>query len=321
MMSEQQSDRRLLEELATEALRERRARRRWGIFFRALFFAYLIFVTVLAVRHKDPTAESSLPRGEHSAVVRIEGVIAAGRRGVGANAESVNRSLRRAFESKNAKGVILRVNSPGGSAVESNRIFKEIMRLKKESGKKVVAVAGDNCASGGYFIAAAADEIYVDEASIVGSIGVIYGGFGFAEAMEKLGVERRVVTAGSDKNMLDPFSPARPEDAERIGEILGDVHRVFIDAVKLGRGERLSGAGDEDIFSGGIYGGAESVRLGLADGLGDAHYVAREIIGAEKMLLYEEPRFWGEEWLDRFSLSFAGALAGILRAPLLGGSP
>ena len=315
MTSENQSDRRLLEELATEALRERRARRRWGIFFRALFFAYLIFVTALALRDA-PTADA--PTGEHSAVVDIEGVIAAGGgiTGDGADAASVNRILRRAFDNEDAKGVILRVNSPGGSAVESNRIFKEIMRLKAESGKKVVAVAGDNCASGGYFIAAAADEIYVDEASIVGSIGVIYGGFGFAGAMEKLGVERRVVTAGENKNMLDPFSPLRAADAERIGEILDDVHRVFIDAVKRGRGERL--AGDDEIFNGGIYGGLESVKLGLADGVGDARYVAREVIGAEKMLVYRDERPWPEEFLDRFSVSAARALAGMFRGWAIG---
>ena len=314
MTTEQQSDRRLLEELATEALRERRARRRWGIFFRALFFAYLIAVTALAFQHGEPGEDA--PRGEHTAVVDIEGVILAGN---GVDSESVNRVLRRAFDNEDAKGVILRVNSPGGSAVESNRIFKEIMRLKKKSGKKVVAVAGDNCASGGYFIAAAADEIYVDEASIVGSIGVIYGGFGFSDAMEKLGVERRVVTAGADKNMLDPFSPLRGKDTRRLGEILDDVHRVFIAAVKKGRGERLSGAGNEDIFSGGIYGGEESVRLGLADGLGDAQYVAREVIGAEDMLLYRNDKPWAEELLDQFSASFAGALAGVLRTASLGG--
>lgn len=317
MTSEQQSDRRLLEELATEALRERRARRRWGIFFRALFFAYLIFVTALAVRDR-PGTES--PLGEHAAVVSIEGVISAGGglvAGPGVDSQSVNRALRRAFDNDSAKGVILRVNSPGGSAVESNRIFKEIMRLKKESGKKVVAVAGDNCASGGYFIAAAADEIYVDEASVVGSIGVIYSGFGFADAMEKLGVERRVVSAGENKNMLDPFSPARPADEERLGEILDDIHRVFIDAVKLGRGERLP-AGAR-VFNGEIYSGLESVRLGLADGVGDARYVAREVIGTEKMLLYEDKRPWTSEFLDRFSASAARVLAGMFRAGGIGG--
>lgn len=316
MTSEQQAerDRRLLEELATEALRERRARRRWGIFFRALFFAYLIFVTALALR-EAPGMGAEAPAGAHTAVVDIEGVIIPGD---GVDAATVNRQLRRAFASADAKGVILRVNSPGGSAVESNRIFKEIMRLKAESGKKVVAVAGDNCASGGYFVAAAADEIYVDEASIVGSIGVIYGGFGFAEAMEKLGVERRVVTAGSDKNMLDPFSPARPEDAERIGEILRGVHEVFIAAVRQGRGERIAAAGD-DIFNGGIYGGAESVRLGLADGLGDAHYVAREVIGAEKLILYEEREFWPDRLADRLGVSFARALTTLLHPVGVGG--
>ena len=314
MTSEQQldRDRRLLEELATDSLRERRRSRRWGIFFRILFFGYLAAVTVLAVQ-SAPDAES--PLGEHTAVVDIEGVILAGD---GVDAESVNRQLRRAFANESAKGVILRVNSPGGSAVESNRIYKEIMRLKEESGKKVVAVAGDNCASGGYFVAAAADEIYVDEASIVGSIGVIYGGFGFVETMEKLGVERRVVTAGDSKNMLDPFSPARPEDAERLGEILDGVHQVFIEAVRKGRGERISGVGGE-IFDGGIYGGVESVKLGLADGLGDAGYVAREVIGAEKMILYKEQKFWPDRLVDRFALSFARAMSALLRPSGIGG--
>lgn len=315
MTSEQQlnQDRRLLEELASSSLREQRARRRWGIFFRILFFGYLVVVTALAFRAAPDAAES--PLGEHTAVVDIEGVILAGD---GVDAESVNRQLRRAFASKSAKGVILRVNSPGGSAVESNRIYKEIIRLKEESGKKVVAVAGDNCASGGYFVAAAADEIYVDEASIVGSIGVIYGGFGFAEAMEKLGVERRVITAGENKNMLDPFSPARPEDSERVGKILRGVHQVFIEAVRKGRGERISGSGEE-IFDGGIYGGVESVKLGLADGVGDAGYVAREIIGAETMILYKEQKFWPEELVDRFAISFARAAAALLLPSGVGG--
>ena len=302
-MTSEQSDRRLLEELATDALRERRARRRWGIFFRALFLAYLVVVTALAFYRAPPDAA---PVGEHTAVVDIAGVILADD---GVDAESVNRRLRRAFANDDAKGVVLRVNSPGGSPVESNRIYKEIRRLKEKHGKKVIAVAGDRCASGGYFVASAADEIYVDEASLVGSIGVIYGGFGFAEAMKKLGVERRVVAAGDNKNMLDPFSPSRPEDAARLREILEDVHRVFIDAVKAGRGGRLVESGD--VFSGGIYSGVESVRLGLADGVGDAHYVAREVIGAEKMLVYRDDRPWPEELLDRFTVSVARALGGV----------
>ena len=295
----------LVERLAESSLREQRARRRWSVFFRLLFFGYVFAIT--AAYFFDSSGEFAYEH-PHAAAVDIVGVIAAGG---DSDSSRINGALREAFENDAAKGVILRINSPGGSPVEANRIYRELLRLRGlHPDKKVYAVAGDLCASGGYYIAAGADEIYVDENSIIGSIGVILAGFGFVEAMEKIGVERRVQTAGESKNMLDPFSPSDPRDAERIGAILDSVHLNFIAAVREGRGERLSARAE--VFSGAIFSGARGVELGLADGVGDAGYVAREIIGADEIVVYN-----GGDLLDSVFDRLGAAVSAAMHSPPL----
>lgn len=302
-MTTTDTDRQLVEKLAESSLREQRARRRWGVFFKLLFCVYLVMVTGLY--YFGEGGEEFVYGEPHAAVVDINGVIAAG-----GNNDSgrINDALRQAFGNDAAKGVVLRINSPGGSPVESNRIFREVRRLRKKyPNKKVYAVAGDFCASGGYYIAAGADEIYVDENSLLGSIGVVLAGFGFVGTMEKLGVERRVQTAGRSKNMLDPFLPSAPEDEAKISQILQAVHDNFIAAVRDGRGERLSAR--PDIFSGAIFAGEQSVELGLADGVGDTGYVVREIIGVEEVVYYNgEKDFW-EIAIEQLGARIIAALA------------
>ena len=278
-MENENKDRQLVERLAETSLREQRARRRWGVFFRILFFGYIFTLTALV--YTSDTNDFSYDEN-HAAVVDIEGVIEAGGN---VNAKDVNAALREAFANETAQGIILNINSPGGSPVEANRIYRELRRLRqKYPDKKVYAVVGDICASGGYYIAAGSDEIYVDENSIVGSIGVISANFGFVEAIEKLGVERRVQTAGKSKNLLDPFLPVNVNDEAVLGRILDNVHENFITAVRDGREERLSQ--HPDIFSGAIFSGGRSIELGLADGIGDLGYVARDVIGVENIVYY-----------------------------------
>ncbi|MGU9951491.1 MAG: S49 family peptidase [Gammaproteobacteria bacterium WSBS_2016_MAG_OTU1] len=278
-MTTENNDRQLVEKLAAMSLRESQARRRWGVLFKSLLLCYVFVLTGLFIFDYPGDAEYGQ---EHVAIVPINGVIAAG----GDNdSGQINEVLRQVFRNDSAKGVILQINSPGGSPVESNRIYNELRRLRGlYPNKKVYAVVGDICASGGYYIAAAADEIYVDENSIVGSIGVIWSGFGFVEAMKKLGVERRVQTAGGSKNLLDPFLPSNYDNEKLMSDILGVVHGNFIAAVKEGRGERLLGRAD--IFSGAIFSGEQSVELGLTDGIGDVGYVTREVIGIEHTAYY-----------------------------------
>lgn len=294
------NDRKLVERLAEESLREQRARRRWGAFFRILFFAYLCAVTVALFLEPEKIGYGGEDE-PHTAVVEINGIIAAG----GDNDSlRIGNILRAVFKKDMVKGIVLRINSPGGSPVESNRIYRELVRLReKYPDKKVYAVAGDLCASGGYYIAAGADEIYVDENSIIGSIGVILAGFGFTEAMEKVGVERRVHAAGENKNFLDPFSPPEAEDAEYIGGILDGVHGNFTAAVREGRDGRLSAS--PEIFSGAVFLGARGVELGLADGVGDSNYVAREIIGAEKVVYYGSGKDLLDSVIDRLGAKIA----------------
>ena len=304
-MTDESRDRKLVENLAGAALVEQRARRRWGIFFKLIFFSYIITVSGYAAFHSDKTA--TIGKKDHVAVIPIIGPIAAQTPN---SASSINKQLRRAFEEKTAKGVILQINSPGGSAVESNRIFREIRRLRKKyEDKQIYTVVDDLCASGGYFIAAASDKIYVDESSLVGSIGVIFSSFGFTGALEKLGVERRVITAGRNKNMLDPFLPKNPEDQERIKEILAVIQETFINAVRQGRGERLSA--DDEIFSGAVFDGKKSIRLGLSDGIGDTDYVAREIIGTEEIRYYEHEK----EWLEDFAEGYLTRMFSFMSVP------
>jgi protease-4 len=293
----------VISKLAFAAVDEQRRTRRWGIFFKALFFLYLLILLIMAMSSSD--GKSNLGKAAtHTALVEVNGVIADGGE---ASADNIIQGLREAFKEPNAKAVILRINSPGGSPVQAGYVYDEIKRLrKKHQDKKVYAVISDMCASGGYYIAVAADEIYADKASIVGSIGVLMNGFGFTRAMDKLGVERRLYTAGESKGFLDPFSEVKPSDKKHIESLLGTIHKQFIDTVKEGRGSRLQD--DEKLFSGLVWTGEESVELGLTDGLGSSSFVAREIIEAEKIIDYT-PR---PNYFDRFADRLGVAMAGIL---------
>lgn len=295
-------ERKVIEEFAGSVLKEKRRARRWGIFFKVLTFLYLF--AILGVLIPDGLQETKISDGKHTAVVDIKGVIADNTE---ASAENVIKGLRDAFKHKNTKGVILRINSPGGSPVQAGYINDEIYRLKeKYPNKKVYAVVTDMCASGGYYIAVAADEIYVDKASVVGSIGVLMNGFGFVDMLGKLGIERRLLTAGEHKAILDPFSPQKEFDLEHMKKMLAQVHQQFIDTVKKGRGKRLKET--KDIFSGLFWSGEESIKLGLADGLGSSSYVAREIIGAENMVDFTK----SEDVLERFARKVGAGAASML---------
>ena len=303
----------LIGKLATDALIERRRARRWGIFFKLLTFAYLIGILVL-VLPKDWTDEA-MGGKPHTALVELEGLIAAGEK---ASADNVVTGLRDAFEDTNTKAVILRINSPGGSPVQSSYMYKEIVRLReKYPDIPLYAVVSDICASGGYYVAAAADEICVNESSVIGSIGVLINGFGFVDAMQDFGVERRLLTAGEHKGILDPFSPLSQFDQEYISKLLTNLHAEFIEAVKAGRGERLVGD-DTELFSGLFWNGTEGIRLGLADAVGSASYVAREIVGVEELVDFTAKEDPIERLAKRFGAAIGTAFA---QASGLGSGP
>lgn len=271
-------ERALLEKYLMSAVTEARRARRWGLFFRGLLLVY--FVVLLGVWLVGYTPSSHMHTGKHTALVEVKGLISSE---TDANAEDVIEALRDAFEDKNTKGVVVRINSPGGSPVQSALINEEIRRLRDKYKKvPVYAVVEDLAASGGYYIAVAADKIYVNRSSVLGSIGVLMNGFGFVSAIEKLGVERRLMTAGEHKALLDPFSPLKEFDREHLQRVLDQLHHQFIDTVKAGRGNRLKD--NPELFSGLFWSGDEGVDLGLADGFGDVRYVAREVIGAEDVV-------------------------------------
>ncbi|MCG8426302.1 MAG: signal peptide peptidase SppA [Chromatiales bacterium] len=295
----------LVKKLATASLLEQRRARRWGIFFKILGFSYLFLLIVLWFPDKFNLFEwESVKSENHTALVQVNGVITADTE---ASADKVVTGLRNAFKDNKTKGVVLRLNTPGGSAVQSGYIYDEIMRLKKKHEDiPVYAVVTDICASGGYYIASAADKIYVDKASIVGSIGVIMGSFGFVDSMEKLGVERRLMTAGEHKAIMDPFSPIKDGEREHIQTMLDEIHQQFITAVKEGRGDRLKDNGQ--IFSGLFWSGETSVELGLADGLGSSSYVAREIVGEEKLIDFTPTEDLVERLAKRFGAGMASAI-------------
>jgi len=284
-------------------LKEHRRSRRWGIFFKLLTFAYL---TVFLVLFRFDGQVLDLPSEEgHTALVEVTGFISP--KG-SASADRIVESLRKAYEDENTKGVILRINSPGGSPVQSGYISDEIHRLrKKHPDIPVYAVAADLCASGGYYIAVAADAIYVNEASLVGSIGARIDAFGFEGALRELGIERRLLTAGRNKGILDPFSPLPDEQRAFLQETLDQLHQQFIRVVRTGRGERLKG-GDE-VFSGLFWSGEESVALGLADGIGSSSFVARELIGAEKIVKYSSRSDLLDRFADQLGVSITTSLA------------
>ena len=310
-MDESDWDKKLIENLATAALREQRRARRWGIFFKFLFFAYLTVIIVLVVDWRGP---DSLGAGKHTALVDVVGVIDA--RG-DSSADRITEALQNAFKNKNTAGVILRINSPGGSPVQAGIIYDEIRRLRGVYPNiPMYAVVEDICASGGYYIASAADKIYVDKASIIGSIGVIMDGWGFTGTMEKLGVERRVLTSGENKAFLDPFAPVDEKQKRHAQSMLDDIHKQFIDVVRKGRGKRLKET--PDMFSGLMWTGDKSVELGLADGFGSVDYVAREVIKAEEVFEFTKRQDLMERFARRFGAAMAGVLAKVLAQGQLG---
>ncbi|MBU0751036.1 MAG: S49 family peptidase [Gammaproteobacteria bacterium] len=296
-------DRKIIEKIALEGIAEQRRSRRWGIFFKLLGFAY---VTVLLVMLVDWGDSADLADGKKTtALVDLSGVIQA--KG-DANAENVISALQAAFKSKHTAGVVLRINSPGGSPVQAGMINDEIRRLRTAHPEvPLYAVVEDVCASGGYYIAAAADKIYVDKASIVGSIGVLMDGFGFTGTMDKLGVERRLLTAGQNKGFLDPFSAQNSEHKAHAQDMLDDIHHQFIEVVRKGRGKRLKET--PDMFSGLMWTGAKSIELGLADGYGTLESVARDVLKAEDIRDYTIKSNFAEKFAKRLGADMAEGAA------------
>jgi protease IV len=287
-------ERATLEKLAFAALNEQKATRRWKTIVRLAWLAFFIVVAwVMFAPSKSGT--SATDSTEHTAVVEIKGEIAAGS---DASAEFVVSALKSAFEDTSAKGIVLLINSPGGSPVQAGIINDEIRRLKAIHKKPVIAVVEETCASAAYYIAVAADDIYVDKASIVGSIGVLMDSFGFTGLMEKLGVERRLMTAGENKGFLDPFSPQTESQKKHAQGMLDQIHKQFIDTVKAGRGKKLKET--PDMFSGLFWSGQQAIELGLADGLGTLDSVARDVIKAEELVDYTRRENVAERLAKRF---------------------
>ncbi len=291
-------EREVITKLATNALAEQKRARRWGIAFKVLGFGYLFILLFIGLGWVGKS--EVMPKGDHTAVVDLDGVIASGSQ---ANADDVVAGLKKAFEAAGTKGVVLRINSPGGSPVQAANINDEIRRLRGlHPGIPLYAVVEDVCASGGYYVAVAADRIFVSPASLVGSIGVLMDGFGFTGTMEKLGVERRLLTAGENKGFMDPFSELDPAQRSYAKKMLGEIHGQFIEAVRQGRGDRLIET--KETFSGLIWTGEKSIELGLADAIGSVAYVAREVVKAETIVNYT----WRENVLDRLARRFGANL-------------
>ena len=303
-------ERRVLERLALEALAEQRRRRRWSVFFRLVALAFV--AAVLWVFGGFGEVEQ-LDGGRHTALISLEGEIAA--KGE-VSADHVVASLQAAFADAGTQGVVLRINSPGGSPVQAGIISDEIQRLRAlHPDVPVFAVVEDICASGGYYVAAVADRIFVDKASIVGSIGVLMDGFGFSGLMERLGIERRLLTAGDNKGFLDPFSPQQPRQLAHAKLMLQEIHAQFVDTVRKGRGERLKET--PEMFSGLMWSGAKSVEMGLADGFGTVDSVAREVIKAESIRDYTQKRNLAERFAQRFGADMAErAVSALTRSTL-----
>ena len=292
-------ERKTLEKLLFAAYEEQKSRRRWSIFFRTAILLFLFLILLASVEFgKD--ADTHV---RHTAMIDLQGVIQP--KGE-SNAENIIAALNSAYEQQHVAGVILRINSPGGSPVQAGMVNDEIRRLRsKHPDKPLYAVVEDMCASGGYFVAVAADRIYVNQASIVGSIGVLMDGFGFTGTMDKIGVERRLLTAGENKGFLDPFSPQAIQHRAHAQTMLNDIHKQFIDVVKTGRGSRLKET--PEMFSGLMWTGAQSIQLGLADELGSVDSVARDVIKAEKVLDYSVKDNIAERFAKRLG---AGAVHG-----------
>jgi protease-4 len=296
----------LLEKTLLAGIQEQRRSRRWGILFKVLTFVYLFGALLIfspALRMDSAAARSV----SHTAVIEVRGMIADQEL---ASADNIVGSLRKAFEDSKTKAIILRINSPGGSPVQSGYVYDEIRRLRAEHPQvKVYAVITDLGASGAYYIASAADEIYANKSSLVGSIGVTAAGFGFVDAMQRLGVERRVYTSGEHKAFLDPFQPQKQDESRFWQGVLETTHRQFIDSVKQGRGERLKDAEHPELFSGLVWSGEQALELGLIDGLGSTSYVAREVVGEPNLVDYSVQETPFDRFAKRLGASVAEHLA------------
>jgi protease-4 len=301
-------ERDLLEKLAFASLEESRKARRWGVFFKIFIAVYLVVLLLLA--QSGTWGENTLA-SRYTALVALDGEISADSN---ANADHIVQGLRDAFEDKAAVGVILYANSPGGSPVQSAYIYDEILRLREQyPDKALYAVIGDMCASGCYYAVAAADKIYASPGSIVGSIGVLMDGFGFVDGMKKLGIERRLLTAGENKGILDPFSPLNPQDRRHAQKLLDEIHAQFIDAVKKGRGDALKP--NKEIFSGLFWTGTRAKELGLVDAFGSAGSVARDVIGAEEIVDYTVRENLLNRLVERFGMAMGRSVASEMRPP------
>jgi protease-4 len=310
-------ERAVLEKLAFETLAEQRRSRRWKIILSLGWLSFLFLLLFAAMGWLGGKRDAGVLE-KHTSLIELKGVISADSK---ASADKIIGALQQAFKDKNTQGVVLRINSPGGSPVQAGYINDEIRRLRgMHKDIPLYVVVQDICASGGYYIAAAADRIFVDKASIVGSIGVLMDGFGFTGTMEKLGVERRLIAAGQNKGFLDPFSPANPEQQKLAGEMVAEIHQQFIKVVKDGRGKRLKET--PEMFSGLVWSGEKSVELGLADGLGGLDYVAREIIKAEQIVDYTPDDTFSEQLARKLGASAAETFWGKLlsMAPPGGGA-
>ena len=292
-----------LERVARELMRDRRSERRWRVFFRMAWFALVLAVAYALLVQRGPAVA---PTGPHTALIEVRGEIGAESE---ANAEDLVAALRTAFEDRYAQALVLRINSPGGSPVQAGIVNDELRRLKAKHGKRVYAVVDEMCASGAYYIAVGADEIFVDKASLVGSIGVLMSGFGFTGLMDKMGIERRLLTAGENKGMLDPFSPQNEKHRAHAQAMIDQVHQQFIKVVRDGRGKRLKET--PETFSGLFWNGEEAVRMGLADQFGNLDHVARDIVKAEEVIDYTPKENVAERLAKRFG---ASAGAGAMRA-------
>lgn len=303
-------ERAILEKLAFASLAEQRLARRWRNMVRLAWLAFFVVLAWVAIDRSGPSKDVSTP---HTAVVEVKGEIAAG---ADASAELVVVALREAFEDAGAQAVVLLINSPGGSPVQAGIINDEIKRLKLKHKKPVYAVVEESCASAAYYVAVAADKIFVDKASIVGSIGVLMDGFGFTGLMEKLGVERRLMTAGENKGFLDPFSPQTEKQRAFAQTMLNQIHQQFIDVVKTGRGARLKET--PETFSGLFWSGQQAIEFGLADQLGNLDFVAREIVKAEELIDYTRRENVAERLVKRFGASIgAGAVHALQSIPAI----
>jgi protease IV len=298
---ENQWERNVIEKIASDSLSEQRKTRRWGIFFKLLTLFYLSIILIFVITSGRSQVPSS---GEFSALIKINGVIGTG---LDVSAEDVISSLKDAYSYSGTKAIILEINSPGGSPVQSGMINDEIRRGQQMYPDiPVYAVVQDICASGGYYIAVAADKIFVDKASIVGSIGVRIDGFGFEEIIKKIGVERRLITSGENKGILDPFLPVPPKQSVFIKQLLDEVHKQFIDVVKQGRGDKLSM--NPDIFSGLFWNGDRAITLGLVDDFGTVDSVARDIVKNEEIVDFTIYDSFGDTLAEKIGVGIGGSI-------------